>query len=539
MMIFILTAISVFALNQYEYGLSDQAITIPFLKSLENPNLYPDDYLVSERSYYYSFFWQGLGFLGRYLPFNIPILFFIFYCVSLFFFFWGIYLVAKILFQKQEVGYLSLFFLLFFKPLLGGISSFDRIFLTRVIVLPIIIFAFYFFLKKKFLWSFILQGLGFLMHPLSAVHMIAILFVASLIWIRKIGWKRMLIYWIILGILVSPIFVWKIISSPSSASLLHANIDWIQLLRLRSSDEIFPFSWPKIVLEEAALVFLVFLISLQYKPRGQYHRIIIGAIFLILGFCVLATIFSELIPIPLILNLQLFRSFQWLFYFTCIYFANYFLRELQDSKKINKLLLPLFVLGIFYGANNWIYGYVAFLFLMLLLVLGWRRTQFSSSHFIKIFLVVVLILGGIFYIKGDRFYLGNHQEPSWLDVAKRAKEETAEKDMFIVPPNLEGFRIESERTIYGDWKDGTLMFYNPAFGKEWMRRMQRLGYQKDVPLKESFLSLTESDFRVIAVEMRQSAGEGSRIFLVNFREGRRLNFPLVYGNAKFLVYEIE
>ncbi len=48
--IFILTAVSVFAFNPYEYGLSDHAITIPFLKSIANPSLYPDDYLVAEKS---------------------------------------------------------------------------------------------------------------------------------------------------------------------------------------------------------------------------------------------------------------------------------------------------------------------------------------------------------------------------------------------------------------------------------------------------------------------------------------------------------
>ncbi|MDD5626989.1 MAG: hypothetical protein PHW01_03225 [Patescibacteria group bacterium] len=538
--VFVLTTISIFAFNPYEYGLSDHAITIPFLKSIANPSLYPNDYLVAEKSYYYSYFWQALGFIGRYFPLNIPLLFFVLYYVSLFFFFWGIYLIAKLIFQKQEVAYLSLFFLLFFKPTLGGMSTFDRAFLTRVAVLPILVFAFYFFLKKKFLWSFVLQGLGFLMHPLSAAHMIAILFLASIIWIREMGWKRLLVYLIILASMASPIFIWKIISSPPSVSLLHANADWLELLRLRSADEIFPFSWSRVVFLEAGLVFLAFLASWKYKPQAQYHRIIIGAAFLIIGFCILGTIFSEIYSFPLALNLQLFRSFQWLVYLAFIYFANYVFQELRSGRGLCKLSAVLLALGIFYGASNWVYGYAAFLILALLLVLKKRGTDSKlPRYFVHALLAVVLILGSIFYFQGERFSWGNHQEKFWLDVAKKAKAETGQRDVFIVPPHLEGFRIESERTIYGDWKDGTLTFYNPAFGKEWLMRMQRLGYQRDVPLKESFFVLSEADFRAIAKETRQRAGEKSRVFLVTFRNGKQLNFPLAYGNEKFLVYEIK
>lgn len=549
--IFILTAVSVFAFNPYEYGLSDHAITIPFLKSIANPSLYPNDYLVAEKSYYYSYFWQALGFIGRYFPLNVPLLFFVLYYVSLFFFFWGIYLIAKLLWRRQEVAYLSLFFLLFFKPTLGGMSTFDRAFLTRVAVLPILVFAFYFFLRKKFLWSFVLQGVGFLIHPLSAAHMIAILFLASIIWMREMGLKKILVCWIILASLASPIFIWKIISSPPSVSLLHANADWLELLRLRSADEIFPFSWPRVVFLEAGLVFLAFLASWKYKPQTQYHRIIIGATFLIIGFCILGTIFSEIYSFPLALNLQLFRSFQWLVYLAFIYFANYAFQELRSGKGLYKLLAVFLAFGVFYGASNWAYGYAAFLILALLLVLKKRGTNSKlPRYFVYALLAVVLILSSIFYLQGERFSRGNHQEKFWLDVAKKAKAGTGQRDMFIVPPNLEGFRIESERTIYGDWKDGTLTFYNPAFGKEWFMRMQRLGYQKDfssegssVPrdvfLKENFFALSEADFRAIAAEMRQRAGEKPRVFLVTFRNGKRLNFPLAYGNDEFLIYEIK
>ena len=80
-------------------------------------------------------------------------------------------------------------------------------------------------------------------------------------------------------------------------------------------------------------------------------------------------------------------------------------------------------------------------------------------------------------------WLANAQESGWLEVQVWAKENTRSHDVFIVPPNRSGFRVESERTIYGDWKDGTQMFFNPDFGFEWFRRMKALGYKKELEIR--------------------------------------------------------
>ncbi|MDP2944663.1 MAG: hypothetical protein Q8N57_03835, partial [bacterium] len=100
--IFILTAVSVLALNQYEYGLSDQAITVPFLKSFANSSLYPSDYLVAQKDYYYSYLWPFFGLAVRYFSINIPLAFFLLYFFALFFFFLGIYSISQLFFRRRE-----------------------------------------------------------------------------------------------------------------------------------------------------------------------------------------------------------------------------------------------------------------------------------------------------------------------------------------------------------------------------------------------------------------------------------------------------
>lgn len=61
-----------------------------------------------------------------------------------------------------------------------------------------------------------------------------------------------------------------------------------------------------------------------------------------------------------------------------------------------------------------------------------------------------------------------------------ARTHTDADALFITPPYLSGWRLESHRAAFGEWKDGGLLFYagRPAF--DWAERMTLLG-AVDVP----------------------------------------------------------
>ena len=87
------------------------------------------------------------------------------------------------------------------------------------------------------------------------------------------------------------------------------------------------------------------------------------------------------------------------------------------------------------------------------------------------------------------------------------------------------------------------MFFNPDFGFEWMRRMKALGYKKGFSnqpgfndiLKRDFIQLEENDFRRIAKELHKDT---RKTYLVMFKERKLLDFPIVYENPGFVVYEV-
>ncbi|MDP3939483.1 MAG: hypothetical protein Q8R92_15290 [Deltaproteobacteria bacterium] len=148
----------------------------------------------------------------------------------------------------------------------------------------------------------------------------------------------------------------------------------------------------------------------------------------------------------------------------------------------------------------------------------------------------------------DGLDLKDVQDRHWRDVQYWARGNTDRRDVFIVPPDLSGFRVESERASYGDWKDGTQMFFDPAFRREWIRRMRKLGYDGDARrLGANYAALPPERFIEIAAEFE---GEGRRIYAVvphGSPDGAPVDtasfdaldrFPVAFGNEAYVVRAI-
>ena len=109
-----------------------------------------------------------------------------------------------------------------------------------------------------------------------------------------------------------------------------------------------------------------------------------------------------------------------------------------------------------------------------------------------------------------------------------------------MPPGHDGFRVESERAIYGDWKDGTQAFFNVEVGREWMIRMQRLGYRSDMPVRgltgmevldEAYRKLGHDELIDIADEIGSS-----KVYVVDFAGATRWTEDPAYRNEEYAVY---
>ena len=46
-----------------QYGIGDTSISIPFANAAADARLYPGDYLLAQRPYYYTYLWDALGWI--------------------------------------------------------------------------------------------------------------------------------------------------------------------------------------------------------------------------------------------------------------------------------------------------------------------------------------------------------------------------------------------------------------------------------------------------------------------------------------------
>src|SRR5687768_13559933 len=76
---------SIIGINQYTYGMYNHYISVPFIKSIIDPGFYPGDFLIAEKRFFYTYFNTVFAFLSSSLKVSLPVLFFSFYCVSLYF----------------------------------------------------------------------------------------------------------------------------------------------------------------------------------------------------------------------------------------------------------------------------------------------------------------------------------------------------------------------------------------------------------------------------------------------------------------------
>jgi len=527
---------SIIGINQYTYGMYNHFISVPFIKSIIDPNLYPNDFLIAEKKYFYTYFNTVFAFLSKSLHVSLPVLFFMFYCASLYATLIAIFKISLTLFEEKAVAYFSVILLIFSFSTLGDIRTVESLFLERTFVLPLLLFAIYSFLHKKFVLTYALAGIAFLFHPLSAVYALAGIFLCSVFSLKEIGWKRFLASLMLLIIIISPVLYLKVQSPAPSLQLFHPDQEWLDLLRLRSAHHIFPFMWGIPVITQAALFIAGFILCMKYKPDAWHHRVIVIFCAAVLLMCLAGTIFTEFIPVSIIVQFQLFRSFVFLIYFGIIYYAHYFYRESGKVSPLSVLTLLLFA-SIFYNDN--LPKFASFLLVLLALFPGYGIVQKYLPGQLKFYFPGLLCLllglgigGGI--LKG-KFTIQTAQEKNWVDIQNWARNNTPQDAAFIIAPNWEGFRVEGERTLYGDWKDGTQMFFNPAFGKEWMRRMKMLGYVDDSQLQETYHALELHAFEKIVAELSSYP----EVYVVVMTEKKTLPLPAKYANAKFTVYALK
>ena len=91
--------------------------------------------------------------------------------------------------------------------------------------------------------------------------------------------------------------------------------------------------------------------------------------------------------------------------------------------------------------------------------------------------LVTLIAVSCYIVAAGRIGMvlaGNRTADPWVSAQVWAKDHTPVDALFLTPTQPGGFRIHSQRSVVGEWRDGTQLYFSASFGPVWWERMNAL-----------------------------------------------------------------
>ena len=529
----------------YRFGIVEDAhaIHLPFLKQTLDPSLFPGDPMLATRAGYPSFYFQVIA-LATSLA-SIPTLFLVIHLLTLL-----AYLTAaaalslrlapdRMPLRPLLVGLLLTLSLL---PVLGGDDLILRSALPRHVGMALALWALLAGLLEWRLLAFALAGLLINLHALSGAFALTLLLGGDLL---RLPWRRWAapLLAAALGLLLAlPTLVWSWqVREPITPA-------WIDLLRLRSAQHSFPLTWP--LTDFITFGLWIGLAGLGWWPqrRSAQGRWLAGAALAVALLALIGFAGAEIWPVGLVLRWQLFRSTKFLTLLALPLVVRWFLTRWERGGLARAGCLVVLLALFMPLPTVWIAGVLAGL--LVTVAASWEsldalargiaaRVQAASGRRLHrliawpagvrwtaaALLLALLVSTAAAFTQPQ---IPPNLLAAWRDVQAWARQNTPVDATFMTPPYYYGFRVESERPVVGEWKDGTQQYFSVPLTAAWWQRMQDLHAANASDTRYNDLSAAE----VAALAQKYQAS-----FAVFFID-TDLPFPVVYRNPWFRIYQV-
>lgn len=523
----VVTIASVIGINQYHFGMWNQFISLPWLYELLEPTAYPHDLLVEQYNNSPSFFLYALKLLLPLFGRDIPLLFFSLYLLSFGLTVYAFYRLGFEIFKSREAGILAVVLLSFSFPVIGYVSIWDTILMERTLAYPILLFGISHLYQGRLWYAVFLLGLAFNIHPLSTIYILGAGLLAVLF---RDGFKKEQVWLVFfLLLLMSPVLILKLANGSGESSFTFSET-WMEVMRLRNGQHTFPSEFPVAMFLKSLLILGAYILLIE---KGNFKlsskRFLQGFGLSIILMILIGTVFTEIIPLKLIIQFQFYRAFLFISTFALVLWAG---MMVKNPKPVFYLLLIPFLLQYVYG--EWAKTFSA----IALIGLAWyvlRFQGFRRRGALSISLSYLLIGALAFFMRGGLQIDQGSQDNDWYAVQEWFRQNTAEDALAIVPPSQPGFRVKSMRSCYGDWYDGTKAFFSEAYAEYWFDHMSKLNCTDPQRLKESYSDLKADDFLRI---WEEEASRHSEAYVIHFADRSVEKLPIAYANKQFVVYSL-
>lgn len=496
----------------YYFGVIDHHHYLPYLNKITNPALYPTDYYFSQPHFSYSPFNRFITGFSQLTNLDLAWTHLILYLVSLWLLYYAVYKLSHTIYQKTTVSLIAL--TLFLLPKWAaqiGYLTHHFYFVSRDLSLAISLLALSFILNKNWIKSAILIALATLVNPSISL---------------PIG-----LFWIIRLLQISK-------KSLSFALVPTIQKDWLTILKNRGTYS-FPHLWKWTGWGNLFLFFSLLATSfliLKKKVFNQYFKPIKQLLILCFSLFLVHFFITAIIPTPALIQFQLLRALNYIFIVSLISFAACLNYLFKSKSLLIQIATILSLIGVhLWGDHLTGWHFIAILILPAIIFLKPKfKTNFKlpafnliifSLVFIHLIFKLLIIQPKInlpYYFHYPNSLINLDQYQASFSLQTWAKNNTLINSVFLIPPNLPGFRSFSERSIVADLKDGGVTFYSPLYAKEWHQRMTDLKNYRQFNLK---------DFQNLNLKY-------SFDYLVVTQKHQPIDLPLVFQNQEFKIFQL-
>ncbi|MCC5847797.1 MAG: endo-1,4-beta-xylanase [Verrucomicrobia bacterium] len=532
-------------------GAGNQALQIVFVEHLRNPAMFQGDALLETLPFFTTWFFHVFAWL---LPANAPLapVLVVAHFLTTWLTFMGFVALMRG-FWPEEKRPLTILI-----PLVAGsLSGLGESPLTPLafshtsFAFALSLIVLNFLLRRRVIPAIALIGLMANIHLLTAAYTACLAGMWGLFHLRELPWKR-----VFLGALAGILFALPVVPLLMRSSGEFDAV-WLNLLEVRSAHHAFPSTWwasgdqtiPRFLLWMGAG-------ALAWSVAGGRHKALAAWILAPILLMTLGTVGSELVPIPILLRAQLFRSSIFLMVLALCLTARMVNRLFSPPPEVSahiRWLGPPVALAS--AAILWLPAFVSLIAPFLLLAAwtarGFRKLTGGAALVVGLALIVstladlqlhtafwtpgtgrfpheailvgiaALFIAALFPLRRWRwahlpalplavflaawcyhtFPRNAPQSDAWSEIQTLAREQTPPDAIFLTPPRQSGFRIGSQRAIIGEWRDGTQQFFDPDFAVKWDLRMQALSPDRTRQFRaEDWIRLAEAhgaDFLVL------------------------------------------
>ncbi len=536
---FVLTLFSVLTMS-YHFGTFDQSIHIPFLKALSDPSLYPGDPFVALRSSHYSYFWY------MFIPFYqwgiLEEALFAAHLLATYFTYWMLYELGVTLFENPLSAMFGTLAFLFPHVSFSGFPLIEFSLLNRTFVMPFLLLAINLYLRGIRARGFFMLGILYNLHVLSVHFVLAMFMLDFVVEFRKIGWKKILNSILVFILAALPVLLWKM--QDSSGAEISLEPGWFDLISRSMMLHLFYLAGNPYVLPaslSALAAYILFFIAYRAVPERAHDKTVLVFVLASTLLVLAQGIVTAWLPVSIILQLQIIRGGIFAVIFAYLYFADYLARKWSAASQRNP--------GDGVVTATFFLSTLTFITVLVLATQKWWSATPRRLRVTSIFLATAFLGSLVFAVFANIWYPGVHiygLDNPWRDVQEWARDNTPRDAIFITPLNKwwldeAEWRVFSERQTVVTLSEILEAAFEPEYLAIWQPRMETLAPGAIARFQGNYLEnqqIVGEAYNNLSSEALASAACQYEASFIVTEKAHPHEFPLVYENAEYLVYDM-